>query len=68
MLNYVSRNIELLFFSRFQLSFAVLVSSVVTILSILSQKLLRMVQRYLRARAMARREEVVAMQDMNNEE
>ena len=68
MLSYVSRNIELLFFSRFQLSFAVLVSSVVTILSILSQKLLRMLQRYVRARATARREEVVAMQHMNNGE
>ena len=58
----------MLFFSRFQFLFAVVVSSVVTILSILSQKLLRMVQRYLRARATARREEVVAMQNMNNEE
>ena len=48
--------------------FAVVVSSVVTILSILSQKLLRMLQRYMRARATARREEVVAMQNMNNEE
>ena len=47
---------------------AVVVSSVVTILSILSQKLLRMVQRYLRARAMAMREEVGEMQNMNNEE
>ena len=64
----MSRIIKLLFFSRFQLLFTVLVSSVVTILSILSQKLLRMVQRYLRARATARREEVVTMQNMNNEE
>ena len=56
----------MLFFYRFQLSFAVLVSSVVTILSILSQKLLRMLQRYVRATA--RRDEVVAMQNMNNEE
>ena len=64
----MSRIIKLLFFSRFQLLFTVVVSSIVTILSILSQKLLRMVQRYLRARAMARREKVVAMQDMNNEE
>ena len=64
----MSRIIKLLFFSRFQLLFAVLVSSVVTILSILSQKLLRMLQRYVRARATGRREEVVAMQDMNNEE
>ena len=58
----------MLFFNKFQLLFAVLVSSVVTILSILSQKLLRMLQRYMRARATARRGEVVAMQDMNNEE
>ena len=64
----MSRIIKLLFFYRFQLSFAVLVSSVVTILSILSQKLLRMLQRYVRARAFARREEVVEMQNMNNEE
>ena len=64
----MSRIIKLIFFSRFQLLFAVVVSSIVTILSILSQKLLRMVQRYQRARATARREEVVAMQDMNNEE
>ena len=58
----------MLFFNRFLLLFAVLVSCVVTIISILSQKLLRMVQRYLRARARARREEVVAMQNTNNEE
>ena len=64
----MSRIIKLLFFSRFQLLFAVVVSSVVTILSILSQKLLRMVQRYRRARARARREEMVAMQNRKNEE
>ena len=40
----------------------------VTILSILSQKLLRMLQTYVRARARARREEVVEMENMNNEE
>ena len=57
---------KLLFFNQFQSLFAVLVSSVVTILSILSQKLLRMLQTYVRARA--RREEVVVMEDMNNEE
>ena len=48
--------------------FAVLVSSVVTIISILSQKLLRMLQRYVRARARARREELVEMNNMNSEE
>ena len=64
----MSRIAKLLFFNRFQSLFAVLVSSVVTILSILSQKLLRMLQRYVRARARARREEVVEMENMNNEE
>ena len=64
----MSRITELLFFNQFQSLFAVLVSSVVTILSILSQKLLRMLQRYVRARARARREEVVEMKNTNNEE
>ena len=64
----MSRITKLLFFNQFQSLFAVLVSSVVTILSILSQKLLRMLQRYVRARARARREEVVEMENMNNEE
>ena len=64
----MSRITKLLFFNQFQLLFAVLVSSVVTILSILSQKLLRMLQTYVRARARARREEVVEMENMNNEE
>ena len=58
----------MLFFNLFQSLFAVLVSSVVTILSILSQKLLRMLQTYVRARARARREEVVEMTNTNNEE
>ena len=64
----MSRITKLLFFNQFQSLFAVLVSSVVTILSILSQKLLRMLQRYVRARARAKREEVVEMENMNNEE
>ena len=59
---------KLLFFNQFQSLFSVLVSSVVTILSILSQKLLRMLQTYVRARARARREEVVEMKNTNNEE
>ena len=63
----MSRITKLLFFNQFQSLFAVLVSSVVTILSILSQKLLRMLQRYVRARARAKREEVVEMENMNNE-
>ena len=62
----MSRIIKLLFYNQFQSLFAVLVSSVVTILSILSQKLLRMLQTYVRARA--RREEVVEMKNTNNEE
>ena len=62
----MSRITKLLFFNQFQSLFAVLVSSVVTILSILSQKLLRMLQTYVRAGA--RREEVVEMKNMNNEE
>ena len=57
---------KLLFFNLFQSIFAVLVSSVVTIVSILSQKLLRMLQRYMTTRA--RREEVVEMKNTNNEE
>ena len=61
----MSRITKLLFFNQFQSLFAVLVSSVVTILSILSQKLLRMLQRYVRARARAWSEEVV---EMKNEE
>ena len=64
----MSRITKFLFFNQFQSLFAVLVSSVVTILSILSQKLLRMLQTYVRARARARREEVVEMENMNNEE
>ena len=64
----MSRITKLLFFNQFQSLFAVLVSSVVTILSILSQKLLRMLQTYVRARARARREEVVEMTNTNNEE
>ena len=64
----MSRITKLLFFNQFQSLFAVLVSSVVTILSILSQKLLRMLQRYVRARARARREEVVVMENINYEE
>ena len=64
----MSRITKLLFFNQFQSLFTVLVSSVVTILSILSQKLLRMLQTYVRARARARREEVVEMENMNNEE
>ena len=64
----MSRITKLLFYNQFQSLFAVLVSSVVTILSILSQKLLRMLQTYVRARARARREEVVEMENMNNEE
>ena len=64
----MSRITELLVFYQFQSLFADLVSSVVTILSILSQKLLRMLQTYVRARARARREEVVEMENMNNEE
>ena len=64
----MSRINKLLFFNQFQSLFAVLVSSVVTILSILSQKLLRMLQTYVRARARARREEVVEMTNTNNEE
>ena len=64
----MSRITELLFFNLFQSLFAVLVSSVVTFLSILSQKLLRMLQTYVRARVRARREEVVEMENMNNEE
>ena len=63
----MSRITKLLFFNQFKSLFAVLVSSVVTILSILSQKLLRMLQTYVRARARARREEVVEMENMNNE-
>ena len=63
----MSRITKLLFFNQFQSLFAVLVSSVVTILSILSQKLLRMLQTYVRARARAKREEVVEMENMNNE-
>ena len=62
----MSRITKLLFYNQFQSLFAVLVSSVVTILSILSQKLLRMLQTYVRARA--RREEVVEMKNTNNEE
>ena len=62
----MSRITELLVFYQFQSLFADLVSSVVTILSILSQKLLRMLQRYMRARA--RREEVVEMENTNNED
>ena len=64
----MSRITKLLFYNQFQSLFAVLVSSVVTILSILSQKLLRMLQTYVRARARARREEVVEMTNTNNEE
>ena len=64
----MSRITKLLFFNQFQSLFTVLVSSVVTIISILSQKLLRMLQRYVRARARARREVVVEMENMNNEE
>ena len=64
----MSRITKLLFFNQFQSLFTVLVSSVVTILSILSQKLLRMLQTYVRARARARREEVVEMKNTNNEE
>ena len=64
----MSRITKLLFYNQFQSLFAVLVSSVVTILSILSQKLLRMLQTYVRARARARREEVVEMKNTNNEE
>ena len=64
----MSRITKLLFFNQFQSLFAVLVSSVVTVLSILSQKLLRMLQTYVRARARARREEVVEMTNTNNEE
>ena len=64
----MSRITKLLFFNLFQSLFAVLVSSVVTILSILSQKLLRMLQTYVRARARARREEVVEMENLINEE
>ena len=64
----MSRITKLLFFNQFQSLFAVLVSSVVTILSILSQKLLRMLQTYVRARARARREEVVEMTNTDNEE
>ena len=60
----MSRITKLLFFNQFQSLFAVLVSSVVTILSILSQKLLRIMQTYVRAR----REEVVEMENTNNEE
>ena len=63
----MSRITKFLFFNQFQSLFAVLVSSVVTILSILSQKLLRMLQTYVRARARARREEVVEMENINNE-
>ena len=62
----MSRILKLLFFYQFQSLFTVLVSSVVTILSILSQKLLRMLQRYMRART--RREEVVEIKKINNEE
>ena len=62
----MSRITKLLLFEQFQSLFAVLVSSVVTILSILSQKLLMMLQTYVRARA--RREEVVVMKNTNNEE
>ena len=61
----MSRITELLVFYQFQSLFADLVSSVVTILSILSQKLLRMLQTYVRARA--RREEVMEMKNKNNE-
>ena len=64
----MSRINKLLFYNQFQSLFAVLVSSVVTILSILSQKLLRMLQTYVRARARARREEVVEMTNTDNEE
>ena len=64
----MSRITKLLFFNQFQSLFAVLVSSVVTILSILSQKLLRMLQTYVRARVKARREEVVEMEIVNDEE
>ena len=64
----MSRITKLLFYNQFQSLFAVLVSSVVTILSILSQKLLRMLQRCVRARARARREEVVEMKNTDNEE
>ena len=59
---------KLLFFKQFLSLLVVLVSSVVTILSILSQKLLWMLQTYVRARARARREEVVEMTNANNEE
>ena len=64
----MSRITKLLFFNQFQSLFAVLVSSVVTILSIISQKLLGMLQRYVRARAKAMGEELVEMKNMNNKE
>ena len=62
----MSRITKFLFFNQFYSLFAVLVSSVVTILSILSQKLLRMLQRYVRANAS--REEVVELISTNKEE
>ena len=64
----MSRITKLLFFNQFQSLFTVLVSSVVTILSILSQKLLRVLQTYVRARARGRREEGVEMKNTNNKE
>ena len=48
--------------------FAGFVSSVVTAISILTQKLLRNLQRYLRDWARARRVEEVEMRNMNHEE
>ena len=63
----MSRITKLLFYNQFQSLFAVLVSSVVTILSILSQKLLRMLQECVRAKSGMRREEVVEMQNKNSE-
>ena len=61
----MSRITELLVFYQFQSLFADLVSSVVTILSILSQKLLRMLPRYVMARARARRKDLVEMENTN---
>ena len=48
--------------------FAGFVSSVVTAISILTQKLLRNLQRYLRNWAGARREQRVEMRNMDHEE
>ena len=62
MFSCVSRIIKLSFFSYFQSFFEDLVSAVVTILSIISQKLIRICQRCLRTRA--RREGVVDMQNI----